>query len=80
MPKEDKGPKPGGKPVKPDHTAVVGVAADGTHYSFTGPGQLKRWQKSDLTVLPKADVPTGAIVIPLPETYEFPPPVKKPKV
>ncbi len=79
MPKEDKGPKPGGKPVREDHTAVVGLAGE-TYYSFAGPGQLKRWRKSDLTVLPKADVPTGTVVTPLPESYEFPPPVKKPKV
>ncbi len=74
MPKEPKGPK-----VREDHTAVVGVAADGTHYSFAGHGQLKRWRKSDLTVVPKADVPAGTVVTPIPESYEFPPPVKKPK-
>ncbi len=73
MPKEPKAPK-----VREDHTAVVGVSG-GSYYSFSGHGQLKRWRKSDLTVLPADQVPTGAVVTPLPEAYEFPPPVKKPK-
>jgi hypothetical protein len=77
MPKEPKGPKPGGKPVKDDHTAVVGVTATGEYYSFAGPGQLKRWKKSDLAVLPADQVPAGTVVAPLPEAFEFPKPSRR---
>ncbi len=73
MPKEPKGPKP----VKDDHTAVVGVTATGEYYSFAGPGQLKRWKKSDLAVLPADQVPAGTVVAPLPEAFEFPKPSRR---
>jgi hypothetical protein len=71
MPKEPKGPKT-------DHRTVVGVS-DGKYYSFTGHGQLKRWLKSDLLIIPNTNLPANADVQPLPEDYTFPPPVKKPK-
>jgi hypothetical protein len=63
------------KPEKEDHTTVIGVSGN-AYYSFSGPGQLKRWRKSNLTVISKADVPTATVVTPLPEAYEFPKPVK----
>ncbi len=68
MPKPEKAPKE-------DHTTVVGVFED-TYYSFSGPGQLKRWRKSDLSVILRSDLPADAVVTPIPEAYEFPKPVK----